>query len=128
MWINGGERGLTPVRTELKERHRTLVLVKAGWKHIVEELDHTTMMAERVYELEPVEPPQGPAAVRVECEQEGKYPVMVDGKDTGLLCPALIKTSPGEHVVGVYVPWRFKTYENKLVLGAGRTKVTKFTK
>lgn len=128
LWINGGERGLTPVRTELKERHKTLVLIKAGFRHIVEELDHSTLMAERVYELQPVAAPQGSAAVRVECEQEGKYPILIDGDDTGLLCPALVRASAGEHIVSIYVPWRFKAYENKLTLSAGRTKITKFAK
>lgn len=128
LWINGGARGLSPVKTDLKERHKDLVIIKAGFKRVEKTLNHATLMAEETFELQPVQAPQGNATIRVQCEQEGKYPISIDGMETGLLCPADVSVAAGDHLVEVLVPWRFKSYGNLVVVGARKTKITKFSK
>ena len=128
LWINGGARGLAPMKTELKERHKDLVIIKAGWKRVEQTLNHATLMAEQTFKLEPVQAPRGNATIRVQCQQEGKYPISIDGVETGLLCPADVSVAAGDHLVEVLVPWRFKWYGNRIVVGAHQTKTTKFSK
>ncbi len=129
IWINGGERGITPAAIELKERHRSLVLVLAGYQRLEATLDHDTLTAQRSWTLQPAMPPvAGHATVSVKCAKQGKYPIAVDGIETGLLCPAELALAPGAYEVSVYVPWRFKSYPSRVVVAAGQTKTVTFAK
>ncbi|MCG5054253.1 MAG: PEGA domain-containing protein [Myxococcales bacterium] len=123
VWINGGERGVTPTTVELKERHKRLLLVLPGHLPVEETLDHATLPATRSWTLVPATLPEpGSAAVSVTCQALGKYPISVDGKETGLLCPADIALAPGAHEVSVFVPWRFKRYVTRIDLLEGQRK------
>jgi hypothetical protein len=106
-----------------------LVIVKPGFKWVQEDMIHATLPAERTFILEPVSPPnEGNSLIRVQCEQSDKYPITIDGQQTGLLCPAEIHVPAGEHTVAIYVPWRFKSYENKVVVGERKKRTAKFSK
>jgi len=129
VWINGSERGLSPLKAELKERHKALVIIKPGFKWVQEEMNHATLSAERTYILEAASPPnEGNSLIRVECKQANKYPITIDGNQTGLLCPAEVHVVAGEHTVEIYVPWRFKAYANKVVVGERKIRTAKFSK
>jgi hypothetical protein len=129
VWINGSERGLSPLKAELKERHKALVIIKPGFKWVQDEMNHSTLPVERTFILEAISPPsEGNSLIRVQCEQADKYPITIDGQQTGLLCPAEVHVTAGEHTVEIYVPWRFKAYENKIVVGEKKIRTTKFSK
>jgi hypothetical protein len=49
-------------------------------------------------------PMTGSVGLNVGCTTEGKYPVFVDGREIGALCPiAGIRLEPGKHMVGLFV-------------------------
>jgi serine/threonine protein kinase len=120
VWIDGEERGRTPCTVKLKPGSARLVLVRTGHR--------TSQLAIEVSEganidatLTPVAPPMaGEARFRAECKTEGKFPVVVDGKETGILCPySKMRVEPGTHTIGVLVPSTGKVHEKEITLSAG---------
>ena len=71
--------------------------------------------------LKPVEPPMtGEARFRAECKTTGKLPVVVDGKETGILCPfTKMRVEPGTHTIGLLVPATGKVHQKEVTLSAG---------
>jgi len=71
--------------------------------------------------LKAVEPPMtGEARFRVECKTQGKLPIVVDGKETGILCPySKMRVDPGPHSIGVLVPATGKVHAKEITLPAG---------
>lgn len=129
VWINGGERGFTPITTPLKERHRRVVIIKPGFKLFEHELDAVNVPPTQTFTLDPVTPPaKGDANLEVTCQQEGKYPISIDGVETGVLCPATLSLVAGTREVSVYVPWRFKSYPMTVELVSGQTVKAEFPK
>jgi len=88
VWINGKERGRTPVQVKLQSSSAHVVLVLAGYASAT--IDVTVAEGARVSkELLAVEPPlTGDARFRAECTTQGKLPIVVDGKETGVMCPS----------------------------------------
>ena len=129
IWLNGGSRGISPASVVARERHKTLVLIRPGFQMVEIELDHAKLSARETYKLTPVkEWSEGTAQVSVECEKAGKYPILVDGNETGFLCPMQVPVSPGKHVVSIFVPWRFKQYPMPVDVKAGKTASVRYTK
>ena len=56
--------------------------------------------------LDPIEPPaRGDAHVDIECQSEGRFPIMIDGLETGLLCPArMVPIASGHRKIAVFIP------------------------
>lgn len=62
----------------------------------------------------------GEARFRAECKTLGKLPIVVDGKETGVLCPySKMRVEPGSHTIGVLVPSTGKVHEKEITLSAG---------
>ena len=120
VWIDGEERGKTPCTVKLKSGRAHLVLVHPGYLTSPMSLDvrdgskiDVTLVA--------VEPPMGgDARFRAECKTQGKFPIVVDGKETGILCPySKMRVEPGSHTIGVLVPSTGKVHEKEITLSAG---------
>jgi eukaryotic-like serine/threonine-protein kinase len=120
VWINGEERGSTPCTVDVKSGSARVVLVHAGYL--------TSQSSVEVREggaidetLKPVEPPMtGEARFRAECKTPGKLPVVVDGKETGILCPySKMRVDPGVHTIGLLVPATGKVHQKEVTLFAG---------
>jgi serine/threonine protein kinase len=120
VWIDGEERGKTPCTVRLKPGSARLVLVLAGYV--------ASQSAIEVHEgakvdvaLTAAEPPMaGEARFRVECATQGKLPVVVDGKETGILCPnSKLRVEPGRHTIGVLVPSTGSIHTKDLTLYPG---------
>jgi serine/threonine protein kinase len=120
VWIDGEEQGKTPCVVKLKPGSARLVLVHAGYLTNQSSMD-VREGAKVDVTLKAVEPPlQGEARFRAECKTEGKLPVIVDGKETGILCPySKMRFEPGIHTIGVLVPSTGKVYEKELTFSAG---------
>ena len=120
VWIDGEEQGKTPCAVKLKPGSARLVLVHAGYLTSQSSME-VREGAKIDVTLKAVEPPlQGEARFRAECKTEGKLPLVVDGKETGILCPySKMRFEPGVHTVGVLVPSTGKVYEKELTFSAG---------
>jgi hypothetical protein len=120
VWINGEERGKTPCSVELGPGSARVVLVRAGYlaRQSTVEVREGTKVDET---LTPVEPPMtGDARFRAECKTEGKLPIVVDGKETGILCPySKMRVEPGTHTIGLFVPATGKVHNKEIILFAG---------
>ncbi|HEX7508775.1 MAG TPA: PEGA domain-containing protein [Polyangia bacterium] len=120
VWIDGEERGKTPCTVKLKPGGARLVLVHAGYLASQSAID-VREGAKVDLTLKVVEPPMGgEARFRAECKSQGKLPIVVDGKETGILCPySKMRVEPGTHTIGVLVPSTGKIHEKEITLSAG---------
>jgi hypothetical protein len=47
-------------------------------------------------------------------------PIVVDGKETGILCPfSKMRVDPGTHTIGLLIPATGKVHQKEIVLFAG---------
>jgi serine/threonine protein kinase len=120
VWIDGEERGKTPCTVKLKPGSARLVLVHAGYLASQSAVD-VREGAKVDVTLKAVEPPMdGEARFRAECKSQGKLPIVVDGKETGILCPySKMRIEPGTHTIGVLVPSTGRIHEKEITLSAG---------
>ncbi|HJX63312.1 MAG TPA: protein kinase [Polyangia bacterium] len=120
VWINGKERGRTPLQVKLQSGPAHVVLVLAG--HASATVDVTAGEGTQVSkELLAVAPPlTGDARFRAECTTQGKLPIVVDGKETGVLCPfSKLRVDPGVHKIGLFVPALGQVHEKEVTLHSG---------
>ena len=120
VWINGKERGRTPLQVRLQSGPAHVVLVLAG--HASATVDVTAGEGTQVSkELLVVAPPlTGDARFRAECTTQGRLPIVVDGKETGVLCPfSKLRVDPGVHKIGLFVPALGQVHEKEVTLHSG---------
>jgi len=120
VWIDGEERGRTPCTVKLKAGDAHMVLVHEGYLASQAAIDVREGAKVDVI-LKAVEPPMdGDARFRAECKTQGRLPIVVDGKETGMLCPySKMRVEPGPHTIGVLVPATGKIHEKEITLSAG---------
>jgi hypothetical protein len=120
VWIDGEERCKTPCTVKLKPGSARLALMHAGYLSSQSSID-VRDGAKVDVTLQSVAPPmEGEARFRAECKTEGKFPIVVDGKETGVLCPySKMRVEPGSHTIGVLVPSTGKVHEKEITLSAG---------
>jgi serine/threonine protein kinase len=120
VWINGKERGRTPLQVKLQSGPAHVVLVLAG--HASATVDVTAVEgAQLSKQLVAIAPPlTGDARFRAECTTQGKLPIVVDGKETGALCPfSKLRVDPGVHKIGLFVPALGQVHEKEVTLHSG---------
>ena len=120
VWINGKERGRTPLQVKIQSGRAHMVLVLAGYTSAT--VDATASEGTKVSkELVAVAPPlTGDARFRAECTTRGKLPIVVDGKETGVLCPfTQLRVEPGVHKIGLFVPALGQVHEKEVTLHPG---------
>ncbi|MDX2023920.1 MAG: serine/threonine-protein kinase [Deltaproteobacteria bacterium] len=104
IWVDGQEKGKTPLTVQTAPGAHRVVIVKPGFKMLREVTDTAEGLT-----IKRTLPPAninfgGNVMLKVECKTTGKYPVFIDGKDTGLLCPIEgVKVPDGNRLIGVYV-------------------------
>ncbi|HEY5283345.1 MAG TPA: PEGA domain-containing protein, partial [Polyangia bacterium] len=120
VWIDGEERGKTPCTVKLKPGSARLALVHAGYLSNQSSID-VRDGAKVDATLKVAQPPmEGEARFRAECKTQGKLPIVVDGKETGILCPySKLRVEPGSHTIGVLVPSTGRVHEKEITLSAG---------
>ena len=104
VWLDGVQKEKTPVTLiTTPGSHRLVVLLK-GYRMLRDVVDTTKGV---LWEREMFVAPRldsGRVPPNVTCATEAMYPVFVDGKDSGELCPASdLRIEPGRHSIGVYV-------------------------
>ena len=104
VWIDGVESGTVPNTILTKPGAHRIVITAPGYRMLRDVVDTTHgALVER--EMVPAAfPVSGAVGVNVACATEGKYPVFIDGKEIGALCPiAGVRLDPGKHMVGIFV-------------------------
>jgi len=104
VWLDGKEVGSTPSTILTTPGAHRLVVTAPGYRMLRDVIDTSKgILFER--EMVPaIFPLTGSVGLNVACTTEGKYPVFIDGKEIGALCPiAGVRLDPGKHMVGVFV-------------------------
>ena len=104
IWIDGLEKGTSPVTLLTSPGIHRLVVTASGYRMLRDVVD-TTRGADFTRDMAPaVFPMEGSVSLNIGCATSGKYPVFVDGRDIGVVCPiAGIRLEPGRHVAGIFV-------------------------
>jgi hypothetical protein len=103
-WIDGQEVGTSPSTIMTKPGAHRLVITSPGYRMLRDVVDTTTGVVFEREMVPAVFPLTGSVGINVACTTEGKYPVIIDGKEIGALCPiAGVRLDPGRHMVGVFV-------------------------
>jgi hypothetical protein len=104
VWIDGEQKDRTPLTLATNPGSHRIVVTLPGYRMLRDVVDTGKGV---LWEREMFAAPalnDGRVPVTVTCLSENKYPVFVDGKDTGCLCPVGdIKLEPGRHSIGVFV-------------------------
>jgi hypothetical protein len=116
VWIDGTQRGQTPVHLELPAGAHTLLLLSEGARMHREALKVVPGATQLDVQLPAATLPaevKGNAGLKVRCKTLGELRILVDGADTGRACPneQRISVAPGPHKIGLYSPSADKTYE-----------------
>ncbi len=104
VWLDGKEVGSTPSTMITEPGAHRLVITAPGYRMLRDVVDTANGA---VFEREMVPaifPLTGSVGLNVACTTESKYPVFIDGKEIGALCPISgVRLDPGKHMVGVFV-------------------------
>ena len=104
IWLDGVQKGKTPATLTATPGSHRLVVTLAGYR-MLRDVVETSKGA--LWEREMFVAPRldsGRVPLDVTCNTEAVYPVFVDGKDSGELCPASdLRIEPGGHSIGVFV-------------------------
>jgi serine/threonine-protein kinase len=119
VWLDGIEKGHSPMAITTEPGAHRLVITLPGYRMLRDVVSTATgQHLEREMLLAPSQ--TGSVPLSVGCATEEKYPVFVDGKDVGALCPApSLGIDPGRHVIGVFVipQNRIWTFEREVQAG-----------
>ncbi|MDZ4695783.1 MAG: protein kinase [Deltaproteobacteria bacterium] len=126
VWLDGVEKGKTPVVLQTNPDTHRLVITKPGFKMLRQVADTSEGLT-----MKRTLPPAninfgGTVSLQVSCTTEGKYPVFIDGRDTGLLCPVENLMVPeGNRLIGLYVIPQNKvwSFEREIMKGSQSHKV-----
>ena len=104
VWVDGALKGRTFADVVVGGGQHDVVLIVPG--HRMYRGSVATRSGAIIRRsLAPIAPTtSGSASIRVTCATQGKYPILVDTQETGLLCPSTVAVSAGRHAVGIYVP------------------------
>lgn len=104
VWVDETLAGKSFLDVKVGDGGHRIVLIAPGHRMFRDVVDTGPGVIVR-RTLAPIEPPtRGNGFIDVNCRTRGKYPVLLDEEETGLLCPAkMIPTRAGKHLVGIYV-------------------------
>jgi hypothetical protein len=104
VWIDGVEAGTAPNTMLTKPGAHRIVITAPGYRMLRDVVD-TSRGAVLEREMVPaIFPLTGAVGINVACTTEGKYPVFIDGREIGALCPISgVRLDPGKHMVGIFV-------------------------
>lgn len=104
VWIDGVESGTAPSTMLTKPGAHRLVITASGYRMLRDVIDTTKGVLFERDMVPAIFPLTGAVGINVACTTEGKYPVFIDGKEIGALCPiAGVRLDPGKHMVGIFV-------------------------
>jgi serine/threonine-protein kinase len=104
IWLDGVQRGKTPATLITTPGSHRLVVTLLGYRMLRDVVDTTNgVLWEREMSVAP-RLDSGRVPLTVTCSTEAVYPIFVDGRDSGELCPASdLRIEPGRHSIGLFV-------------------------
>jgi hypothetical protein len=104
VWLDGEHKERTPLTLATTPESHRLVVTLPGYRMLRDVVDTGKGV---LWEREMLVAPRldgGRVPLTVTCATENRYPVFVDGRDSGELCPASdLRIEPGRHSVGLFV-------------------------
>jgi hypothetical protein len=127
VWVDGVEKGRSPLAIDTQPGSHRLVITMPGYRMLRDAVStHNGAHIER--DLLPVpRVARGGVPLTVVCATQNKYPVFIDGQDTGMLCPLQdVEIDPGRHVIGIFVIPQNRIWTFQREVQAGRPHRVQF--
>jgi hypothetical protein len=125
VWVDGVLRGKTFADILVGDGGHRVVVIAPGHRMFRDVIDTSagTIIRRTLAEIAP--PIRGNGFLDVDCGTVGRFPILLDDEETGLLCPAkMLPTTSGKHTVGIFVPQERRTFSVVTAVGVG-SKPTK---
>lgn len=120
VWVDGEERCKSPCQLKLKSGRSRVLLIRPGYLSYPMDLDVREGAKLEATLKQAVAPMTGEARFRADCQTTGKFPIVVDGIETGVLCPfTKLRVEPGRHTIGLLIPATGKVHEKEVTLSPG---------
>ena len=105
LWVDGVWQGKTPLDVAVGPGAHRVVIIAPG--HLIFKGVYDTTEGEIIRRaLDPIDPPtRGQAHMTIECQTKDRFPILIDGLETGLLCPTtMIPVVPGRRSIAIFIP------------------------
>ncbi len=127
VWVDGIEKGHSPIAITTEPGAHRLVITLPGYR-MLRDVVATANGVHFERELLPAPAQTGSVPLTVGCTTEDKYPVFVDGRDVGALCPtSSLGVEPGRHVIGIFVIPQNRSWTFEREIQAGRPHRVQFS-
>ena len=104
VWLDGVHKERTPLTLATTPDSHRLVVTLPGYRMLRDVVDTGKGVLWEREMLVASRLDAGRVPLTVTCATENRYPVFVDGRDSGELCPASdLRIEPGRHSVGLFV-------------------------
>jgi len=101
VFLDGTEVGESPLAVDVAADSHTVAVIKPGYALFRTEIDGGSGAIDT--DLEEVSKPGGAAGIKVRCKDKDRYYIILNGRDTGQLCPSeRLGVKKGEHVIDIY--------------------------
>jgi hypothetical protein len=125
VWVDGEAKGTTFADLVVGPGPHRVALTLPGHRTFRDTVDTSrgAIIRRNLVALPPLGERGG--FVRVECGTVGKFPILIDDEETGLLCPALaVPTTVGKHMVGIFLPGEKRAVSVAVTVEAGGKPAT----
>ncbi len=120
VWVDGALKGKTFADIVVGGGRHRIALFLPGHRMFRDVVDTSQGAIIRRTLVAIAPPTRGDGFIRVECETMGKFPILLDEQETGLLCPTRqLPTSAGKHMVGIFVPGQGRAVSVEVTVEAG---------
>jgi serine/threonine protein kinase len=120
VWVDGVLKGKTFADIVVGEGGHRIILIAPGHRMFRDVVDTSkgAIIRRTLVSIDPAV--RGNGFLDVECQTKGKFPILIDDEETGLLCPTrTLPTTPGKHTVGIFVPKERRTVAVETVVQPG---------
>jgi hypothetical protein len=120
VWVDGVAKGTTFLDVIVGPGRHRVALTLSGYRGFRDMLDTTRGAIIRHNLVAVPLSARSGGFIRVECGTVGKFPILIDDEETGQLCPSLaVPTTPGKHMVGVFLPGEKRVVSVAVTVEAG---------
>jgi hypothetical protein len=119
VWVDGVFKGKTFADIVVGGGGHRVAVIAPGHRMFRDVFDTSNGIIIRRTLPEIPPPVRGNGLVEISCRTAGRFPVLLDEEETGLLCPARLETSSGKHTIGIFVPPEQRTVAVETMVGVG---------
>ncbi len=125
VWVDGVFKGKTFADIVVGSGGHRVAVIAPGYRMFRDVFDTSNGIIIRRTLPEIAPPVRGTGLVEISCRTAGRFPILLDDEETGVLCPARLPTGSGKHTIGIFVPPEQRTVAVEVQATVGGTSPAK---